>query len=103
MDIESQKPMAKDAIFRIASMSKIVTGTAIMMLVEEGKIRLTDPVSKFIPEFRGQKVAVALPAGRGGATAGAAATPRPIPPCGTRDHHPRSADARFGSGQRDAE
>jgi CubicO group peptidase (beta-lactamase class C family) len=72
MDIESQKPMAKDAIFRIASMSKVVTGTAIMMLVEEGKIRLTDPVSKFIPEFRGQKVAVALPGGRGGAGAGAA-------------------------------
>jgi CubicO group peptidase (beta-lactamase class C family) len=70
MDIESQKPMAKDAIFRIASMSKVVTGTAVMMLVEEGKIRLTDPVSKFIPEFRGQKVAVALPAGRGGAAAG---------------------------------
>jgi CubicO group peptidase (beta-lactamase class C family) len=70
MDIESQKPMAKDAIFRIASMSKVVTGTAIMMLVEEGKIRLTDPVSKFIPEFRGQKVAVALPGGRGGGAAG---------------------------------
>jgi CubicO group peptidase (beta-lactamase class C family) len=70
MDIESKKPMPKDAIFRIASMSKVVTGTAIMMLVEEGKIRLTDPVSKFIPEFRGQKVAVALPGGRGGAAAG---------------------------------
>jgi CubicO group peptidase (beta-lactamase class C family) len=70
MDIESQKPMAKDTIFRLASMSKVVTGTAIMMLVEEGKIRLTDPVSKFIPEFRGQKVAVALPGGRGGAPAG---------------------------------
>ncbi|HTH50209.1 MAG TPA: serine hydrolase domain-containing protein [Candidatus Limnocylindria bacterium] len=70
MDIESKKPMAKDTIFRLASMSKVVTGTAIMMLVEEGKIRLTDPVSKFIPEFRGQKVAVALPAGRGGAAAG---------------------------------
>jgi CubicO group peptidase (beta-lactamase class C family) len=71
MDIESKKPMTTDAIFRIASMSKVVTGTAIMMLVEEGKIRLTDPVSKFIPEFRGQKVAMALPAGRGGAAAGA--------------------------------
>jgi len=70
MDIESKKPMAKDTIFRLASMSKVVTGTAIMMLVEEGKIRLTDPVSKFIPEFRGQKVAVALPGGRGGAPAG---------------------------------
>jgi len=39
MDIESQKPMAKDALFRLVPMSKAVTGTAIMMLVEEGKIR----------------------------------------------------------------
>jgi CubicO group peptidase (beta-lactamase class C family) len=76
MDIESKTPMAKDAMFRIASMSKVVTGTAIMMLVEEGKIRLTDPVSKFIPEFRGQKVAVTLPTGRGATPAGAAAAPQ---------------------------
>ncbi len=59
MDLESKKPMPKDAIFRIASMSKPVTGVAILMLVEEGKIRLTDPVSRFIPEFHGMKVAVA--------------------------------------------
>jgi CubicO group peptidase (beta-lactamase class C family) len=58
MDLDSRKPMPKDAIFRIASMSKPITGTAILMLMEEGKIRLTDPVSKFIPEFRGLKVAV---------------------------------------------
>jgi CubicO group peptidase (beta-lactamase class C family) len=60
MDLESKKPMPKDAIFRIASMSKPVTGVAIMMLMEEGKIRLTDPVSKFIPEFKGMKVAVPM-------------------------------------------
>jgi len=68
MDIETKKPMAKDAIFRLASMTKPVTGVAIMMLVEEGKVRLTDPVSKFIPEFKDMKVAVAktsAPAGRG--------------------------------------
>jgi hypothetical protein len=59
MDIETKKPMAKDAIFRLASMTKPVTGVAIMMLVEEGKVRLTDPVSKFIPEFKDMKVAVA--------------------------------------------
>jgi CubicO group peptidase (beta-lactamase class C family) len=50
--------MRKDAIFRMASMSKPVTGVAIMMLVEEGKVRLTDPVSRFIPEFKNLKVAV---------------------------------------------
>ncbi len=46
MDIESKRPMEKDAIFRIASMSKPITGVAVMMMVEEGKIRLNDPVSQ---------------------------------------------------------
>lgn len=58
MDIEAQKPMRKDAIFRLASMSKPVTGVAILMLVEEGKVRLADPVSRFIPEFKDPKVVV---------------------------------------------
>lgn len=58
MDREAKTPMRKDAIFRIASMSKPVTGVAIMMLVEEGKVRLNDPVSRFIPEFKDTKVAV---------------------------------------------
>ena len=57
-DLESKTPMRKDGIFRIASMSKPVTGVAILMLVEEGKVRLTDPVSRFIPEFKDTKVAV---------------------------------------------
>ncbi|MBS1874227.1 MAG: beta-lactamase family protein [Acidobacteria bacterium] len=59
MDIESKKPMASNAIFRMASMSKPVTGVAILMLIEEGKIRPSDPVSKFIPEFKDMKVVVA--------------------------------------------
>ena len=58
MDLESKKPLTKDAMFWIASMSKPITGVAILMLMEEGKVRLNDPVSKFIPEFRGLKVAV---------------------------------------------
>jgi CubicO group peptidase (beta-lactamase class C family) len=62
MDAASKKPMQKDTIFRVASMSKPVAGTAILMLMEEGKIRLTDPVSKFIPSFRNMKVAVSRPA-----------------------------------------
>ena len=57
-DIESNKRMSKDALFRIWSMSKPVTGVAILMLMEEGKVRLNDPVSRFIPEFKGMKVAV---------------------------------------------
>src|SRR5580704_4548868 len=68
MDIDSNKAMSKDSMFWIASMSKPITGVAILMLVEEGKVRLTDPISKFIPEFRDMKVAVMedRPAGRGG-------------------------------------
>lgn len=58
MDIEAKTPMRKDAIFRMASMSKPVTGVAILMLVEEGKVRLTDPVSRFIPGFKNLQVAM---------------------------------------------
>jgi CubicO group peptidase (beta-lactamase class C family) len=58
-DIEAKKPMQKNATFRVFSMSKPICGVAILMLLEEGKVRLNDPVSKFIPEFRGSKVAVA--------------------------------------------
>jgi CubicO group peptidase (beta-lactamase class C family) len=58
MDIDGRTAMRKDAIFRMASMSKPVTGVAILMLMEEGKLRLTDPVSRFIPEFKNPKVAM---------------------------------------------
>jgi CubicO group peptidase (beta-lactamase class C family) len=61
MDIESRKAMQKDAIFRIMSMTKPVVGVATMMMIEEGKVRLTDPVSKFIPELKDLKVAVTMP------------------------------------------
>jgi CubicO group peptidase (beta-lactamase class C family) len=70
-DLETKKPMPKNGIFRLASMSKPITGVAVMMLVEEGKIRLTDPVSRFIPEFKAlNKVAVARPGGGGGGRGG---------------------------------
>lgn len=58
MDLEAKKAMAADSIFRIYSMTKPVVGVAILMLLEEGKVRLNDPVSRFIPEFKGVKVAV---------------------------------------------
>ena len=68
MDVDTKKPMAKDNLFRLASMSKPITGVAVMMLVEEGKIRLTDPVSRFIPEFANlNKVAVPRPGPQGAA------------------------------------
>jgi CubicO group peptidase (beta-lactamase class C family) len=77
MDVESGKPMQKDAIFRIMSMTKPIVGVAVLMMMEEGKVRLTDPVSRFIPEFKDLKVAVQqggpAPAGR---TGGPPAPPR---------------------------
>src|SRR5262249_52959320 len=57
-DAEAGKPMAMDTIFRIASMTKPITSTAAMILVEDGKISLEDPVSKYIPEFADTPVAV---------------------------------------------
>ncbi len=51
-DIETDHPMARDTIVRIASMTKPVTSVAVMMLFEEGHFLLSDPVSKFIPEFK---------------------------------------------------
>lgn len=50
-DLETNKPLSKDAIYRIASMTKAITSLAVMMLHEEGKIMLDDPISKYIPEF----------------------------------------------------
>jgi CubicO group peptidase (beta-lactamase class C family) len=56
-DVESATPMKTDTIFRIASMSKPITSVAIMLLYEEGKLLLNDPVSKYIPAFRTMRVA----------------------------------------------
>jgi len=61
MDMESNKDMPKDAMFRIASMTKAITSVALMTLYEEGNFLLTDPVSKFIPEFKNQKVVTKIP------------------------------------------
>jgi len=55
-DAEAQVPMKKDDIFRIASQTKAITSLAVMMLFEEGKFFLDDPVSRYIPEFRNPKV-----------------------------------------------
>jgi CubicO group peptidase (beta-lactamase class C family) len=58
-DKEEARPMALDSIFRIYSMSKPLVSVAAMMLVEDGTIELTDPVSKFLPAFKNQQVSVA--------------------------------------------
>ncbi|WP_304217019.1 serine hydrolase [Phenylobacterium aquaticum] len=55
-DLATAAPMDRDAMFRIYSMSKPLTGVAMMILFEEGKWKLDDPVTKFVPEFKDLKV-----------------------------------------------
>jgi CubicO group peptidase (beta-lactamase class C family) len=62
-DVEANLPMKKDTIFRVASQSKAFTSVAAMMLVEEGKLGLADPVSRYIPAFKKTTVALPPPAG----------------------------------------
>jgi len=62
-DIEAGTPMAPDTMFRIASMTKPITSLAAMMLYEEGRFLLSDPISRFLPEFKDPKVAVRSPGG----------------------------------------
>ncbi len=57
LDPVSQKPMSRDAIFRIYSMTKPIVSVAAMMLMEQGKLVLSDPVGKYLPEYTEQKVA----------------------------------------------
>lgn len=55
-DVVSGKKMEKNSIFRIASQTKAITSTAVMILWEEGKFRLDDPISKYIPEFKNPQI-----------------------------------------------
>lgn len=55
-DIEAGKPMTRDTLFRIASMTKPVTSVAALMLMEEGKLKLDDPISQWMPEFKHMQV-----------------------------------------------
>lgn len=62
---DENKPMQPDSLIRIMSMSKPITSTAMMILYEQGKLLLSDPVSKYIPEFKNQKVLEMNPNGKG--------------------------------------
>ena len=57
-DLETKQPITEDTIFRIYSMTKPITSAAVMMLCEEGRLRLSDPVSRHVPEFKDRKVMV---------------------------------------------
>ena len=56
LDIEQQKPMLQDAVFRIYSMTRQITSTAVLQLYEAGKFELDDPIQKYLPEFSEQRV-----------------------------------------------
>ena len=58
LNIEKQKPMPKDALFRIYSMTREITSTAVLQLYEAGKFELDDPIQKYLPEFSEQRVLI---------------------------------------------
>lgn len=62
---DDNKPMQQDSLIRVMSMSKPITSTAVILLYEQGKLLLSDPVSKYIPEFKNQKVLEMNPNGKG--------------------------------------
>ena len=95
-DVAAGKAMTTDAIFRIASMSKAVTTTAVMMLYEEGKFMLHDPISKYIPEFKNSVVAVAPPEGSPAGTK--FTTVKAKRPIQIRDLLTHTAGLTYGSG-----
>jgi CubicO group peptidase (beta-lactamase class C family) len=95
-DVETGRSMQKDTIFRIASQTKAFTSVSVMMLVEEGKIGLADPVSKFIPAFAKTTVAVPPPAG---AVAGSPVSVVPAKrPITIRDLLTHTAGISYGNG-----
>ncbi len=61
-DLATQRPMSADTMFNIMSMTKPITAVAILMLQDDGKLRLTDPVAKFLPEFAALKTPAGQPA-----------------------------------------
>ena len=75
-DLDTKQAMKTDSMFRIMSMTKPVVGAAILMMMEEGKVRLNDPVSRFVPALKGMQVAVAQPAQGTAAAPGPPADPR---------------------------
>ncbi len=75
---DAKAPMSKDAIFRIYSMTKPIVSVAALMLVEEGKLSLGDPVAKYIPQFKDVKVGIEKPGADGKPTLELAAPRRPM-------------------------
>jgi CubicO group peptidase (beta-lactamase class C family) len=95
-DVAASRPMRTDTIFRIASQTKALTSLAVMMLVEEGRVGLADPLSRFIPAFAKTTVAVPPPAG---AVAGSPVSVVPAKrPITIRDLLTHTAGIGYGQG-----
>jgi CubicO group peptidase (beta-lactamase class C family) len=94
MDLES-KAVQTDTMFRIMSMTKPIVGTAILMMMEEGKVRPTDPVSKFMPGLKGLQVAMPQPGQ--GATSGCRRPALPHRARGSRSRCVSCSRTRRGS------
>src|SRR5882724_334107 len=77
-DVATKLPMTDDTIFRLFSMTKPITSVAAMMLVDKGKLRLNDPVAKYIPSFSAAKVGVEKKAANGDRTLDLVPANRPI-------------------------
>lgn len=97
-DVDRNVPMTTDTLFRIASMSKAVTSVAIMMLVEEGRVHLDDPVSRLIPAFARTTVVVPPPIGATGAAATTAGTMPAARPITIRHLLTHTAGISYGNG-----
>ena len=97
-DIEKNVTMTTDTLFRIASMTKAVTSVAVMMLVEEGRVHLDDPVSRFIPAFEKAMVAVPPPPGAPAAFAAVGPGKAPARPITIRHLLTHTAGISYGSG-----
>jgi len=91
-DLEKQLAMKNDTLFRIASMTKPITAIGVMILVEQGKLKLDDPVEKYLPEFRGQMMV----AFRDKDSVTLKKPPRPITPRDLLTHTSGLADYRPG-------
>lgn len=97
-DVADNAPMERDTIFRIASMTKPITSVALMMLWEEGKFQLRDPVSKFLPEFADLRVSSTADAS--GETGELLALKRPIQIRDLLTHTAGLANSYKGAGRK---
>ena len=99
LDPQKKVPMSKDGIFRIYSMTKPIVSVAVMMLFEDGKLALGDPVAKYIPAFKDVKVGEEKPGPDGKATLDLVAAKRPMTVQDLMRHSSGLTYGFFGTGE----